>query len=60
MYHLLALKNYGISFMEKSIEIKSNGINTQFNYFKTGEESGYENQKVFILKYQDFSLIPAN
>lgn len=60
MYHLLALKNYGISFMEKSIEIKSNGINTQFNYFKTGEESGYENQKVFILKYQDFSLTPAN
>ena len=60
MYHLLTLKNYGITFMEKTTEFKSNGINTQFNYFKTGTESGYENQKVFILKYQDFSLIPAN
>ena len=60
MYHLLTLKNYGITFIENITEIKSNGINTQFNYFKTGTESGYENQKVFILKYQDFSLIPAN
>ena len=55
-----SIEKYGVENYSQTTEFKSNGINTQFNYFKTGTESGYENQKVFILKYQDFSLIPAN
>jgi len=60
MFYLKALLKYGVDFEEKLPEIKNNGIQTKFQFYKTAVESGYENQAFYILKYKDYSLLPVN
>jgi len=55
-YYLNTLKNYGYNFQTHLPEITNAGLQTSYEYFKTGVEDGYENKKVFILKYEDYEL----
>lgn len=55
-YYLNALKNYGYNFQSYLPEITNTGLQTSFEYFKTGSDDGFENRKVFILKYEDYQL----
>ncbi|MEO6882998.1 MAG: LysM peptidoglycan-binding domain-containing protein [Bacteroidia bacterium] len=58
-YCLTALKNYGTDFMEELPQIKMQGIQTSFDFYKTSLESGYENKAVYILEYKNFEIIKA-
>ena len=59
-YYLNTLKNYGYNFQTHLPEITNTGLQTSYEYFKTGVEDGYENKKVFILKYEDYELKLVN
>ena len=59
-YYLSALNMFGRNFQQKLPEHKMNGLSTSFNFFKTGLESGYENQFTRVLNYQNFELRPVD
>ena len=59
-YFISALQKYGISFLEKITEYTHKGISMNFEFFKFPTESGYENKRIFILKYKEYKLINAN
>jgi len=58
-YYLNTLKNFGYNFQAHLPEITNTGLQTSYKYFKIDVEDGYENQRVFILKYEDYELKPA-
>ena len=58
--YLAALKMYG-SNLPNSIEaIKSEGVNMRFEIKQVQEESGFENNAVYVLKYSDYQLLIQN
>lgn len=59
LYHLQALLNYGTQLAPHFDVHKDKIAHTGFDYIKTGEESGYENQHVQILWYNDYQLKPV-
>jgi LysM repeat protein/ABC-type branched-subunit amino acid transport system substrate-binding protein len=56
MYFIPLLTKYGNNALEKIEATKKTCLSTSFNFKKTGDDSGFENQSIFILKYQDFEL----
>ena len=57
MQHLAGLLKYGTGFRQRLNYVQLDHLHTKFDYAPVGEGSGYENQKVFILAYQDYKLI---
>jgi LysM repeat protein/ABC-type branched-subunit amino acid transport system substrate-binding protein len=55
-YFIPLLAKFGHGVIDKLEASKSTGLITNFNFKKTGDDSGFENQSVFILKYEDFEL----
>lgn len=57
LYYGQGLLEYGRDFPNHFREIKVDHlIGTNFNYFKTGAESGFENQHCFILETVDYEI----
>jgi len=56
MYFIPLLTKYGSGALEKIEATKKACLSTSFNFKKTGDDSGFENQSIFILKYEDFEL----
>ncbi|MGD1848141.1 MAG: LysM peptidoglycan-binding domain-containing protein [Salibacteraceae bacterium] len=59
-FYLRALQEHGIAFQEHLGSMDEVTTSIKFDYFKTGMEHGFENENVFILRYQDFQLEKAN
>lgn len=55
-----AFLRYGNKFESKISEFKMKGLSTNFNFKKTGEQNGYENEFINIVKYNDFQLKKAD
>ncbi len=56
MYFIPLLIKYGNNAIDKIESTKKTCLSTSFDFKKTGDDSGFENQSVFILKYEDFEL----
>jgi LysM repeat protein len=56
MYFIPLLIKYGNGAIDKIESTKKTCLSTSFDFRKTGDDSGFENQSVFILKYEDFEL----
>jgi len=56
-YFLGMLNQYGTGFDLFLEEHKAHGMISDFDFFKTGMESGYENRSSNLLRYRDFDLI---
>lgn len=56
MYFLPLLSKYGYGCINKFEENKNIGFSTIFHLKKTGIDSGFENQSIFMLKYEDYEL----
>jgi LysM repeat protein len=59
-YYLSALKLFGSQWAENLHRTGVEPIHTEFNMVRTREGSGFENKNVYILKYEDYSLVPQN
>ena len=57
MQHLAGLLYFGKGFASRLNYIQLDHLHTSFEYVTVGEGSGYENQRVFILAYEDYKLI---
>ncbi len=57
MYYGMGLKNYGRAFPNHFAEMKANTIGSGFDYFKTSDEGGFENQFVMIIGTDNFELV---
>ena len=61
MYYGQGLMKFGRDFPNHFSEINAKGlVATGFDFIKTGEESGFENRFCFVLKTEDFAIIPEN
>jgi len=60
LYYLMGFNKFGKNLQEKLPEFKLNGLQTGFDFYKTAVESGYENKKLSILKYEDYKLVKVN
>ena len=58
--YLAALKMFGSNLPNSVEAIKSEGVNMRFEIKQVQEESGFENNAVYILKYSDFQLLIQN
>lgn len=59
-FYLKAMKDFGPDFQQKLPEISKKGMQTSFNFYKTSVDSGYENRSVYIVKYDNYTLIKVN
>ncbi|MFT7612202.1 MAG: LysM repeat protein [Parvicellaceae bacterium] len=57
MHHLAGMLNFGSGYASRMNYIKLDHLHTSFNYNIVGEGSGFENQNVFILSYENYNLI---
>ncbi|HIA35346.1 MAG TPA: LysM peptidoglycan-binding domain-containing protein [Flavobacteriales bacterium] len=57
-FYLNMLRNYGYQFASYLPEVSLASLQTYNDYQKIGMGSGYENKSVFILKYEDYVLVP--
>ena len=55
-YYFKMLHTYGRNFVAEIENVKHKGVLNSFDFYKTGFNSGYENQSVTILKYIDYEL----
>jgi LysM repeat protein/ABC-type branched-subunit amino acid transport system substrate-binding protein len=56
MYFIPLIAKYGNNALDKIELTKKTCLSTSFDFKKTGDDSGFENQSIFILKYEDFEL----
>jgi LysM repeat protein/ABC-type branched-subunit amino acid transport system substrate-binding protein len=56
-YYITVLDRYGVNLQAQLDKVNTTGVAYSFNFFKTGMESGFENQATYLLKYEDFKLI---
>lgn len=56
MYYLSLMHEFGLNFELMFLGIQEKMLSRNFEFFKTGIESGYENHSVFLVRYQDYSL----
>ena len=57
MQHLAGLLHFGKGFASRLNYIQLDHLHTAFEYVTVGQGSGYENQRVFVLAYEDYKLI---
>lgn len=55
-FYLSLMNEFGVNYDVMFLGYKKELLMLNFDYFKTGIESGYENHSVFLLKYEDFQL----
>ncbi|MFT4678965.1 MAG: LysM repeat protein [Flavobacteriales bacterium] len=56
-YYGMGLLQYGLAFPNNFDRIEADGLlQVDFDYFKTGLESGYENRHFFMLEHRDYKL----
>ena len=60
LFYFLQLKNYGTNFSGRLAGADAKGLQTLFSFYHPAEGSGFDNNGVFILKYQGFKLVKAN
>lgn len=56
LYFLQALNTYGTYFYQKLPEIKGAGLQQDFDFYRSEEESGYENRAVRIVQVVEYKL----
>jgi LysM repeat protein/ABC-type branched-subunit amino acid transport system substrate-binding protein len=56
-YYLKVMQLYGENFLQYIDEYEYNGLATSFKFFKTAPESGFENDFVYILKYENYKQV---
>ena len=54
-FYLSGLQQYGTSLQRKLPELKQKGIQTEFNFYQSDINSGYENRGVGIMKFENYS-----
>ena len=54
-FYLEGLQKYGNTLQHKLPELKQKGIQTEFNFYQSDINSGYENKGVGIMKFENFS-----
>ena len=59
LFFLQALKDYGTDFYQMLPEIKGEGVQQKFEFFRSEAESGYENRGVIIVQVVDYKLVRA-
>lgn len=59
-YYLGLLREYGANFEIMFLGLQEQLLSRKFEFYKTGIESGYENHSVYLVKYQDYHLIPLH
>ena len=59
-YYLSLLNDYGANFEIMFLGYQEKLLSRNFEFFKTGIESGYENHSIFLVKYKDFKLQRVN
>jgi LysM repeat protein/ABC-type branched-subunit amino acid transport system substrate-binding protein len=57
LFFLQALNDYGTDFFEKLPDIKGEGVQQKFNFYRSDAESGYENRGVTIVEVADYKLV---
>ncbi len=55
-FYLSLMNEFGVNYDVMFLGYKKELLMLNFDYFKTGIESGYENHSVFLLKYEDYRL----
>ncbi|MBR9832101.1 LysM peptidoglycan-binding domain-containing protein [bacterium] len=55
-FYLSLLNQFGVNYEVMFMGYNKEMLMMNFNFFKTGIESGYENHSVFLLKYEDYKL----
>ena len=60
LYYIGLLDKYGVNMQSYLDNETKDGIAQKFDFFKSGMESGFENQSVFMLKYEDYQLTRIN
>jgi LysM repeat protein/ABC-type branched-subunit amino acid transport system substrate-binding protein len=55
-YFLNSIKRNGPQFHSRLPDDKATLTQTRFQFYKSAQESGYENKGIYILKYEDFEL----
>ncbi|NQY68430.1 MAG: amino acid ABC transporter substrate-binding protein, partial [Flavobacteriales bacterium] len=55
-YYMSMLLNHGSGFVSQLETEKHKGILSSFDFYKTGFDSGYENNSVSILRYVNYRL----
>lgn len=56
-FYLDGLQKYGNSLQRKLPDLRQKGIQTEFNFFQTDINSGYENRGVGIMKFENYSYV---
>ncbi|MEW6469739.1 MAG: LysM peptidoglycan-binding domain-containing protein [Bacteroidota bacterium] len=60
-YYVSALAKYGPDNLQPALpEFKASGLRSGFDFYQTAAESGYENKRVFILRYSDSAQMKMN
>ncbi len=60
LYYFTGLLQFGLDFPEHFDQVSAHPLHIGFDYYKTGVQSGYENQHIFILRYEDYDLKRQN
>jgi branched-chain amino acid transport system substrate-binding protein len=60
LFYGMALRQYGHDFPNHMSEIKAKTIGDQFDFYKTGLESGFENQYVHIIGTSEYEETQVN
>ena len=50
------MKDYGSNFQSMFLGYQDEFLSRKFEFYKTGIESGYENQSVFLIQYKDYKI----
>lgn len=56
-FYLSGLQKFGNDLQRKLPECKQKGIQSEFNFFQTDVNSGYENRGVGIMKFENYSYV---
>jgi hypothetical protein len=56
-YHALALNSFGKNYPAYYNQVQVPLLQTNYALKQSESNSGYENQSVYILKYQDYDLV---
>jgi ABC-type branched-subunit amino acid transport system substrate-binding protein len=58
-YFLTALQKYGKDFQDCISNVKTEPLQTSYNFKKLGDKSGYENMFVNVYRFDDYKLVDA-
>jgi LysM repeat protein len=57
LFYLNAMYTNGTLFYMKLNELKADGLQQRFEFYRTEEESGYENRAIRIVRMEDYKLV---